>query len=115
MSSLGALVVLYPGEPVVWDGPVYKLPGNNLFASNEMDLGKIGNPNTLILLNQGSNYALTYQIDKFNQTVGDSVSFIEKRCSPNSIESSLQKINKAYYKLTYTVLNNYKELVEISC
>lgn len=111
LSSLGALVVLYPGEPVVWDGPVYKLPGNNLFASNEMDLGKIGNPNTLILLNQGSNYALTYQIDKFNQTVGDSVSFIEKRCSLNSIESSLQKINKAYYKLTYTVLNNYKGIL----
>lgn len=111
LSSLGVLVVLFPGEPVVWEGPVYKLSDDSIFTSNEINLKKIGNPNTLVLLNQGSNYALTYQVDKFNQIVGDSVSVIEKRCSLNSIESSLQRINKAYYKIVYTVLNNYKGIL----
>ncbi|CAI4037646.1 hypothetical protein SMKI_03G1240 [Saccharomyces mikatae IFO 1815] len=112
LNSLGALVILMPGEPVVWEGLICKLSHENFFTSNDIDLKKVGNPNTLILLNQGSNYALTYQVEKFNQNVGDLVSFIEKRCSLSSIELSLLRINKAYYKFTYTVLDNYKGILD---
>ncbi|EHN03421.1 Ssk22p [Saccharomyces cerevisiae x Saccharomyces kudriavzevii VIN7] len=111
LNSLGALVVLFPGEPVVWEGQIYELSNDNILHSSDINLKKIGSPNSLILLNQGSNYALTYQVDKFSLIAGDSVSVKERRCSIDAIESSLQRINKAYYKFTYTVLDNYNGIL----
>lgn len=111
LSILGALVVLVPGESMVWEGEIYKLSEDNHLTCSDVNLGSNGT-NTLILFNQGSNYALDYQSDKLKQILGDSVSLVEKRCSLDAIESSLQRINKAYYKLTYTVLDNYDRILK---
>ena len=54
---------------------------------------------------------MEYQCDKFQHFVGHSVSFNERRCSMNKIEYTLQKINRAYFRITYTALANMHKIM----
>lgn len=105
LQSLGYILILCPAHPMLWEGDMYNLSNENplLFEKFKLKL----KPNKLALLNQGSSYALEYQTDKFQQIAENTVSFIERKCSFSSIESNLQRINKAYFRFTYNVLNNY--------
>lgn len=110
LQSLGYILVLCPGHPMLWEGDMY-----TLFDETPLQFEKFKlklQVNKLALLNQGSSYALEYQTDSFQQIAEYTVSFIERRCSFNSIERNLQRINKAYFKLTYNVLNNYPKLYD---
>ncbi|CCD26603.1 mitogen-activated protein kinase kinase kinase SSK22 NDAI_0I00340 [Naumovozyma dairenensis CBS 421] len=109
LHSLGYIVVLYPGKPMLWEGKMFNLAEDTVVKVQDLHL-KI-TPNTMVLMNQGSSYALEYQCDRFQQIVGSSVSFIEKRCSFDFIENDLQKINKAYFRFTYSALNNYAKVI----
>lgn len=105
LQSLGYILILCPANPMLWEGDMYNLSSENplLFEKFKLKL----KPNKLALLNQGSSYALEYQTDKFQQIAEDTVTFIERKCSFSTIESNLQRINKAYFRFTYNVLNNY--------
>ncbi|QLG70803.1 hypothetical protein HG535_0A07450 [Zygotorulaspora mrakii] len=109
LHSLGYILVLSPGEPMLWEGDMYNLSDEKVIKAEEFRL-KV-NQNTLILLNQGSSYALEYQSDRFQQIAGDSVSFIERRCSFEQVENDLQRINKAYFRFTYSVLSNSPKFI----
>ncbi|CDF91353.1 ZYBA0S11-00892g1_1 [Zygosaccharomyces bailii CLIB 213] len=109
LHSLGYVLVLCPDEPMLWEGDMYNLSdGSDIKAD---DFRNKVSSNTLLLMNQGSSYALEYQCDRFQQVVEDSVLFIERRCSFESVESSLQRINKAYFRFTYSVLSNYSKII----
>ncbi|CAB4254772.1 similar to Saccharomyces cerevisiae YCR073C SSK22 MAP kinase kinase kinase of the HOG1 mitogen-activated signaling pathway [Maudiozyma barnettii] len=105
LHSLGYILVLCPAHPILWEGDMYNLSSENPLQYEMFKLKF--KTNKLTLLNQGSSYALEYQTDKFQQIAQDTISFIERRCSFSSIESNLQRINKAYFRFTYNVLNNY--------
>lgn len=105
LHSLGYILVLCPAHPMLWEGDMYNLSNENPLQYDKFKI-KV-KTNRLTLLNQGSSYALKYQIDKFEQIAQETVSFIERTCSFSSIESNLQRINKAYFRFTYNVLNNY--------
>ncbi|SCW00310.1 LAFE_0C01332g1_1 [Lachancea fermentati] len=110
LRSLGYIVAVCPQEPILWEGEMLNLSEGITLTMSDFDV-KIS-PDTLILLNQGSTYAMEYQCDKFQHYVGDSVSFSERRCSIHSIEYTLQKINRAYFRMTYSVLSNFPKMLD---
>lgn len=109
LHSLGYVLVLCPGEPMLWEGDMYNLSDGRGINADHFK-SKLSS-NTLLLMNQGSSYALEYQCDRFQQVADDSVLFVERRCSFNSVESSLQRINKGYFRFTYSVLSNYSKII----
>lgn len=109
LHSLGYVLVLCPGKPMLWEGEMYNLSDDKVIKAEEFNQKVV--PNTLVLMIQGSGYALEYQNDRFQQIVSDAVSFIERRCSNEQVENDLQRINKAYFRFTYSVLSNYRKIV----
>lgn len=109
LKSFGYILAFCPADPILWKGEVYNLTDGNILTVNDLSI-KI-KPNTLVQLNKGCASAIEYHCDKFQYLVGDTVSFNERRCSINSIENSLQKINKAYYRIIHAVLFNHKKIV----
>lgn len=109
LKSLGYIVAYCPQEPILWEGEMLNLSEDKVLSMEDLDI-KLS-PNSLVLLNQGSTYAMEYQCDKFQHFVGHSVSFNERRCSMNKIEYTLQKINRAYFRITYTALANMHKIM----
>lgn len=109
LQSLGYILVLSPGEPMLWEGDMYNLSDEKVIKIEDFKL-KVSQ-NTLVLMNQGSSYALEYQSDRFQQIACESVSFIERKCSFEQVENDLQRINKAYFRFTYSVLSNSPKLI----
>lgn len=107
LQSLGYLLIICPKKPMFWGGDIYDITDYKLITMEKL-LPNI-QPGTLTLMNQGSSYALEYQSDKFDSL--PSVSFVEKCCSYQAIENNLQRINKSYFRLTYTLLNDYDKLL----
>lgn len=107
LQSLGYLLIVCPEKPMFWGGDVYDMTDYKLITMDKL-LPNI-QPGTLTLMNQGSSYALEYQSDKFDSL--SSVSFVEKCCSYQAIENNLQRINKSYFRLTYTLLNDYDKIL----
>lgn len=105
LKSLGYILVFCPSEPMVWSGDVYNLTRSEPLSMLELKVDVAAD--TLVLLNQGSSYGLEYQIDRLYHCVGQSISFREKKCTLIGVENNLQKINKAYYRMTYIVLSNF--------
>lgn len=109
LHSLGYILVLCPGKPMLWEGEMYNLSDDKVISADSFNIKVV--PNTLVLMIQGSGYALEYQNDRFQQIVGEAVSFIERRSSYDKVENDLQRINKAYFRFTYSVLSNYRKIV----
>lgn len=109
LHSLGYILVLCPGEPMLWEGDMYNLSDDKIIKAEDFKHKLV--PNTLVLMNQGSSYALEYQCDRFQQIVDDAVLCIERRCSLEQVENDLQRINKAYFRFTYSVLSNYPKII----
>lgn len=109
LHSLGYILVLCPGKPMLWEGEMFNLTDDTLINMETFNFKVV--PNTLLLMIQGSGYALEYQNDRFQQIVGEAVSFIERRSSYEKVENDLQRINKAYFRFTYSVLSNYRKIV----
>lgn len=109
LNSLGYILVVSPSEPMVWSGEVFHLSEPVVEEINDLEFKP--RPNTIKLMCQSSSYALEYQCDRFLQVAGSSVSFLEKRCSFEVVENNLQKLNKAYFRCTYSVLKNYHKIV----
>lgn len=109
LHSLGYVLVLCPGKPMLWEGEMYNLSDDKVIKAE--DFKQRVNTNTLVLMIQGSGYALEYQNDRFQQIVSDAVTFIERRCSNERVENDLQRINKAYFRFTYSILSNYRNIV----
>ncbi|CCK69792.1 mitogen-activated protein kinase kinase kinase SSK2 KNAG_0D00390 [Huiozyma naganishii CBS 8797] len=109
LQSLGYLLVLYPSDPIIWEGKIFNLSEqtrikfDSFFSKNPMG--------TMTLISEGSSYALEYQFDRFQQIAGLSASFLEKRCLLDAVENSLQRVNKAYFGCTYSMLRDYPKLV----
>ncbi|CCF59029.1 hypothetical protein KAFR_0F04340 [Kazachstania africana CBS 2517] len=112
LHSLGYILVLCAGESMLWEGEMYNLSSKEPLKMKDFNFQL--SPNSLVLMNQGSSYALEYQTDRFDQVAEGSVSFVEKRCSFQSVENNLQKINKAYFRVTYTLLSNYHKFFTTS-
>lgn len=110
LRSLGYILVICPGEPMLWEGDMYNLSGETILGLKDLNIEV--NKDNLVLLNQGSCYALEYQAERLQQVAEDTISFIERRCSFSVIENNLQKINKAYFRVTYTVLNNFCKMLD---
>ncbi|CCK72067.1 mitogen-activated protein kinase kinase kinase SSK22 KNAG_0I02830 [Huiozyma naganishii CBS 8797] len=112
LQSLGHLIIFCIEDPILWKGPVVSFSGIRL---GSFHAGM--KPGTMILMNQGSNIALSCQSSTFERS--QCVFFMERRCSLKSVESNLQRINKAYFRLAYTVLSNVDKTVakfrSISC
>lgn len=109
LHSLGYILVLCPGSPMLWEGEMYNLSDDRVI--NAETFNRKMTPNTLLLMIQGSGYALEYQNDRFQQIVGGAISFIERRSSYEKVENDLQRINKAYFRFTYSVLSNYRKII----
>lgn len=109
LNSLGYVLVLTPQEPLLWEGEMYNLSDNKTIKPEGLNLKVI--PNSIDLMCQGSSYALEYQCDRFQQISGSSVSFLEKKSSSETVKNNLQRINKAYFRCTYSVLKNYTKIV----
>lgn len=109
LKSLGYVLAVCPAEPMLWEGEMFNLSDDKVLIMDDFKLKT--SPETLVLLNQGSTYAMEYQCDKFQHFVGDSVSFNERRCSISAVEDTLQKVNKAYFRMTYSVLSNYPKIL----
>ncbi|SCU77871.1 LANO_0A01486g1_1 [Lachancea nothofagi CBS 11611] len=110
LKSLGYIVAYCPQEPILWEGDMLNLSEGLVLTKRDFDI-KLPS-DTLVLLNQGSTYAMEYQCDKFQHFVGNAVSFSERRCSTSTIEYTLQKINRAYFRITYTVLANMQKITD---
>ncbi|CUS23378.1 LAQU0S09e03422g1_1 [Lachancea quebecensis] len=108
LKSLGYVIAYCPKEPILWEGEMLNLSEDKVLTMQDFDI-KLP-VDSLVLLNQGSTYAMEYQCDKFQHYVGESVSFSERRCSMNAIEYTLQKINRAYFRITYSVLANMQKV-----
>lgn len=109
LQSLGYILILHPSKPIVWEGNMY-----NLSEDATLNFDKFGiksELDTVTLISQGSSYALEYQCDRFLQTVGSSVSFLERRCLVEDVENTLHRINKAYFGCTYSMLNDYTKII----
>ena len=109
LQSLGYLIILCPGEPVLWESDIHNLSSIEPLSLDEFEL-KLA-PNTLCLINQGSTHVLEYQNDKLQQIIGNTALFTEKCCSYLPVENNLQAINRAYFRFTYSILSNYSKLV----
>ncbi|SCV04048.1 LAME_0H15324g1_1 [Lachancea meyersii CBS 8951] len=110
LKTLGYIVAYCPREPILWEGEMLNLSDGVVLTGNDMNV-KLPTE-TLVLMNQGSTYAMEYQSDKFEHFVADGVSFSERRCSINNLEYTLQKINRAYFRITYTVLANMNKVTD---
>lgn len=110
LNSLGYILVLCPQEPMLWSGEVFNLSEFTTEEINDLDFKT--RPDTIKLMCQSSSYALEYQCDRFLQSASDCVTFLEKRCSFEVVENNLQKLNKAYFRCTYSVLKNYHKIVK---
>ncbi|CDO93105.1 unnamed protein product [Kluyveromyces dobzhanskii CBS 2104] len=108
LKMLGYLLVFCPKKPMVWNGEMYNLTTNEPLTMEEFNINI--EEDTIVLLNQGSTYALEYQVDKFHHFVGDVISIREKKCAVDSIETALQRINKQYFRMTYIVLANFSSV-----
>ncbi|CCH62898.1 hypothetical protein TBLA_0I02400 [Henningerozyma blattae CBS 6284] len=109
LRSLGYLLIICPGEPMLWEGDMYNLSGDTILGLKDFNFEVT--KDYLLLMSQGSCYALEYQCERLQRITDDSISFIERRCSFPVIESNLQKINKAYFRVTYNVLNNLSKVL----
>ncbi|EDO18766.1 hypothetical protein Kpol_1028p40 [Vanderwaltozyma polyspora DSM 70294] len=109
LQSLGCILVLSPSEPMLWEGEMYNLSDDFILKLDEFKI-KVS-PNHLTMLNQGSSHSLTYLSDKMLQLAGNCISFVERKCSFSSVENGLQRINKAYFRITYSVLNNFPKVL----
>ena len=56
LQSLGYLIILCPGEPVLWESDIHNLSSIEPLSLDEFEL-KLA-PNTLCLINQGSTHVL---------------------------------------------------------
>lgn len=111
LHGLGYLLVICPDEPMLWEGEMYNFSNSNLLCSEKYSLNiKQG---SLVLLNQESTYSLEYQRERLQRIAAKSISFIEKRSTFNEVEKILQKINKAFYKFTFSVLKNHKKILGV--
>ncbi|CEP61113.1 uncharacterized protein LALA0_S02e07008g [Lachancea lanzarotensis] len=108
LKTLGYIVAYCPKEPILWEGEMLNLSDTVILTSNDFSV-KLPT-NTLVLMNQGSTYAMEYQCDRFEHFVGHAVSFSERRSSINQLEYTLQKINRAYFRITYTVMANTNKI-----
>lgn len=111
LQSLGYLLVLHPSKPIVWQGSMY-----NLSEDTVIDFEKFGIRNdldTITLITQGSSYALEYQCDRFQQVVGPSVFFLERKCLVDDVENTFHRINKGYFGCTYSMLNDYDKIINV--
>ena len=110
LQSLGYLLILHPSKQNVWEGSMYKLSEDtvikfeNFSVRNELD--------TVTLITQGSSYALEYQCDRFQQVVGPSVFFLERKCLVDDVENTLHRINKGYFGCSYSMLNDYSKIID---
>ncbi|KOG97181.1 mitogen-activated protein kinase kinase kinase SSK2 [Saccharomyces eubayanus] len=109
LNSLGYVLVLTPQEPLLWEGEMYNLSDNKVIKAEDLNLKVISN--SIDLMCQGSSYALEYQCDRFQQIASNSVSFLEKKSSSETVKNNLQRINKAYFRCTYSVLKNYPKIM----
>ncbi|AAS52945.2 AER264Cp [Eremothecium gossypii ATCC 10895] len=109
LKSLGYLVAVCPDEPILWEGEMYNLSYEKQLNAEDFPVNIT--PGMLTLMAQGSTYSMEYQCDKFQHFAGNSVVFTEKRCSIVPAEQTLQKINKAYFRITYHTLAHHHKLV----
>lgn len=109
LNSLGYVLVLTPQEPLLWEGEMYNLSDNKVIKAEDLNLKVISN--SIDLMCQGSSYSLEYQCDRFQQIASNSVSFLEKKSSSETVKNNLQRINKAYFRCTYSVLKNYPKIM----
>lgn len=105
LKMLGYVLVFCPTKPMVWNGEMYNLTSEEPLTMEEFGLSV--EEDVIVMLNQGSTYALDYQVDRFQHFAGDAISIREKKCAINSIETALQRINKSYFRMTYIVLKNF--------
>lgn len=110
LQSLGYILVLHPSKPIVWEGNMYNLSEESTLNFEKFSIKS--DLDTVTLVSQGSSYALEYQCDRFQQIVGSSVSFLERRCLVEDVETSLHRINKAYFGCTYSMLNDYVKIID---
>lgn len=108
LKKLGYILVFCPKKPMIWNGEMYNLTTENPLSIEEFNINIA--PDTIVMLNQGSTYALDYQVDRFQSFVGDSVAIREKRCAINEIETSLQRINRSFFRMTYAALANFEKV-----
>lgn len=107
LQSLGYLLILKPREPLIWNGDII-----NFFQDKPLKLKNLRvdvEYDDMILINQGSSYALDYQNDQFDNL--QSVKFIQKYCSYLPVEIDLKLIDESYFQLTFNLLANYDKLV----
>lgn len=109
LQSLGYLLIITPSEPIVWEGKMYNLSEDTIIQYDSFCTKDPKNSITLIV--QESSYSLEYLSERFQQIAGDSVSLLSKKCLVESVESTLQRINKAYFGFTYSVLNDYAKII----
>ncbi|AET38221.1 mitogen-activated protein kinase kinase kinase SSK2 Ecym_2499 [Eremothecium cymbalariae DBVPG len=110
LKSLGYLLAICPGEAVLWEGEMYNLSSEKELTKDDFHINVA--PNTLTLFNQGSTYSMDYLCDRFEHSASDSVMFVDRRCSIRYADATLQKINKAYFRITYHTLLNYCKVVD---
>lgn len=98
------VVAICPPKPIVWDGPVIQL---NMSSVPITDL-KLGQ---MMLISRLPHYSLHIVKRRFMDivsealTVGESVKAIEHRCSLPKVYQDLNKINRAFFKMSLVVLD----------
>ncbi|CCE65759.1 hypothetical protein TPHA_0M01840 [Tetrapisispora phaffii CBS 4417] len=109
LQSLGYVLVLAPKEPVLWEGEIYTLSENIKTKFDNLNIK--ASPDHFTLVSQGSSHSLEYSSEKLLQVAGNCVTFVERKSSYSSVEDGLQRINKAYFRITYTAISNFPKIL----
>lgn len=106
----GYLLAFCPSEPMLWEGMTYNMSHDTILAPEKINLGLT--PGKIALMSEKSNHALQFIQRQFDELAGDTVDFLEVRCSFSKVENNIRKSNKAYFICTYNVLKNNQKIVD---
>ncbi|KAL6946347.1 hypothetical protein ACO0RG_000493 [Hanseniaspora osmophila] len=113
LEQNGYLILLKADSSMLWEGSTIILEEPVLSSEIKLDLQKLlaSDNFNLSLLTEGSPYSTDYQMRKFHSRMNEALSLVNTVCSVAPIENMLQKINRVFYKMTTSVLNEYPKTV----
>ncbi|KAL6950140.1 hypothetical protein ACO0QE_000816 [Hanseniaspora vineae] len=113
LEQNGYLILVKADSSMLWEGPTMILEEPVFSSEIKLDIQEfLASDNFKIsLLTEGSPYSTDYQMRKFHSRMNNTLSFVNTVCSVVAIEIMLQKINKVFYKMTLSTLNEYPRTV----
>lgn len=97
--DIGYIVAISAFRPMLWEGATVEI--------NIPDVHIDIKPGEALLITQGSSASLKHTKALFTDIVDDNVSFIEYRTSLPKVQKELQKIERLFYRMIITILDQF--------